>query len=274
VKSTDRGLPEQSVVQRKRQSRSGSRAATSELCPIPRLQRDGFDCGFSAKTVRLRGGEEMRTMKSTRHSIVVAALLVTIAGQGASAADKTELDAKKEKKARLECAAGNFREGVRLLAELWLDTKDPTHIYNQARCYEQSAQNAAAAARFIEYLRKAGPLQADDVKAIEKRIEELERKPGSTAQPTVIVMPAPAAAAPATAPLATAAPAPQPASPTPMLLDARTPEAPAEAPVYQRWWFWTGVGAVVAGGVVTAVLLSRGGGTKSPACDSGVPCAH
>jgi len=148
-------------------------------------------------------------MKSTRHSIVVAALLVTIAGQGASAADKTELDAKKEKKARLECAAGNFREGVRLLAELWLDTKDPTHIYNQARCYEQSAQNAAAAARFIEYLRKAGPLQADDVKAIEKRIEELERKPGSTAQPTVIVMPAPAAAAPATAPLATAAPAPQ-----------------------------------------------------------------
>ncbi len=207
-------------------------------------------------------------MKSTMHSIVVAALLVTLAGPSASAADKTELDAKKEKKARLECAAGNFREGVRLLAELWLDSKNPTLIFNQARCYELNAQNASAASRFREFLRKAGPLPPDDVKAIERRIEDLERKPASATQPTVIVMPAPATAAPAPPP---APPAP---SPTPMLLDARMPEAPAEAPVYQRWWFWTGVGAVVAGGVVTAVLLSRGGGTKSPACDSGVPCVH
>ena len=120
-------------------------------------------------------------MKSTMHLILAAALAFTIAGPSASAADKSEVDAKKEKKARLECAAGNFREGVRLLAELWMDTKDPTHIYNQARCCEQTAQNEAAVSRFCEYLRKAGPLQPDDVKAIEKRIEDLERKPAGAA---------------------------------------------------------------------------------------------
>jgi hypothetical protein len=204
-------------------------------------------------------------MKSTMHSAVVAAFLVTIAGRGAAAADKSESEAKKEKKARLECAARNFREGVRLLAELWMDTKNPTHPYNQARCYEQNAQNDAASSRFREYLRKAGPLQPDDVKAIEKRIEDLERKPAGSAQPTVILMPAPGAAAPAVAA----------ATPAATLVDARPSEvAPETPPVYQRWWFWTGVGAVLAGGVVTGVLLSRGGGTKSPACDPGAPCVR
>ncbi len=33
------------------------------------------------------------------------------------------------------------------------------------------------------------------------------------------------------------------------------------APVYAKWWFWTGVGAVVVGGVVTAVALTT---EKSP----------
>lgn len=28
-------------------------------------------------------------------------------------------------------------------------------------------------------------------------------------------------------------------------------------PFYRRWWFWTGVGAVAAGGAVTAILLTR-----------------
>jgi tetratricopeptide (TPR) repeat protein len=34
--------------------------------------------------------------------------------------------------------------------------------------------------------------------------------------------------------------------------------APAPTPVYRRWWFWTGVGAVVVGAVATTVVLSSG----------------
>ncbi|HUH01156.1 MAG TPA: hypothetical protein VML75_04125 [Kofleriaceae bacterium] len=41
-------------------------------------------------------------------------------------------------------------------------------------------------------------------------------------------------------------------------LEAPTP-APAR-PVYARWWFWTGVGAVVAGSVAITVLATRGNG--------------
>ena len=44
------------------------------------------------------------------------------------------------------------------------------------------------------------------------------------------------------------------------------PRQPAAAshPVYERWWFWTGVGAVVVAGVVTAIVLTR---------HSGGPCS-
>ena len=37
-----------------------------------------------------------------------------------------------------------------------------------------------------------------------------------------------------------------------------------------RWWFWTIVGVVVVGGVVTAVALSSG--SDKPACPTGVVC--
>ena len=56
----------------------------------------------------LRVGSAMTT---TVYSLLAAALAFTVAGPSASAADKTELDAKKEKKARLECGRGIFARG-------------------------------------------------------------------------------------------------------------------------------------------------------------------
>jgi hypothetical protein len=45
----------------------------------------------------------------------------------------------------------------------------------------------------------------------------------------------------------------------PPLAELPRPSPPAPTPVYRRWWFWTIVGAVVAGGVAGAVLAPRGG---------------
>jgi len=39
--------------------------------------------------------------------------------------------------------------------------------------------------------------------------------------------------------------------------------------VWQRWWFWTAVGAVVLGGVGAAVLSSGSNGSSIPATDLG-----
>jgi hypothetical protein len=37
----------------------------------------------------------------------------------------------------------------------------------------------------------------------------------------------------------------------------RSSDRDTSPPIYRRWWFWTGVGAAVAGGAVTALLLTR-----------------
>jgi hypothetical protein len=37
-----------------------------------------------------------------------------------------------------------------------------------------------------------------------------------------------------------------------------------------RWWLWTGIGAVVAAGIVTAVILSTRGSERDTSCPSGV----
>jgi tetratricopeptide (TPR) repeat protein len=106
---------------------------------------------------------------------------------------------------------------------------------------------------------------------------------------TVATVPAraPAALAPAPAPTAAPATAPAPAgaaagpsgpsAPAGALPPAMDPEMdansvaaslratsrPAEehgaySPIYARWWFWTALGAVAVGGVVTALALSSG----------------
>ncbi|MCA9667853.1 MAG: hypothetical protein KC503_19770, partial [Myxococcales bacterium] len=41
------------------------------------------------------------------------------------------------------------------------------------------------------------------------------------------------------------------------------PRRPVARPFYKRWWFWTIVGAVVAGGAVTAGVIAGQSGSAS-----------
>ncbi len=63
--------------------------------------------------------------------------------------------------------------------------------------------------------------------------------------------------------------APEKSDPVKLELDwANEPMPSAKVePVHQKWWFWTGIGAVVVSGTVAAVLLTRGG--ETPACGGG-----
>jgi len=47
-------------------------------------------------------------------------------------------------------------------------------------------------------------------------------------------------------------------------------ETQSDQPAYTRWWFWTAAGVVVAGGVVAAVLVTRG--RSGSDCAAGTTC--
>lgn len=93
----------------------------------------------------------------------------------------------REREARRACLAGDYATGVAALSELFLDFRDPTYIFNQARCYEQNERFEEAISRFREYLR----ISPAERPIVEKHIAECEalqqKKVQSTpaAQPTI-----------------------------------------------------------------------------------------
>jgi hypothetical protein len=161
---------------------------------------------------------------------------------GVLAASALEGHDPRETAAREKCLAGDTQEGVALLANLYVETRDPTYVYNQARCFQQNGRNEQAAFRFREYLRLDQTVSVEERTKVEGYIRELE--PAPAPRPAVAL--APVASPPAAV----------------TLVEPRRPESSSS--VFGRWWFWTLTGAVVAG-TAAALVLSRGGGTH-PAC--------
>jgi hypothetical protein len=153
-------------------------------------------------------------------SIVVSILALT--ATPALAAGKQA----QERAARKACLSGDYTKGVDILSELFVDTKDPTYLFNQGRCFEQNRRYEDAVARFEEYLRTAeGKLDAADRAAAEKHIADCkDRLPdqsskslASAPQPFVPPLPTPAASPEPTPPpeqstSIVAQPEPQPAA--------------------------------------------------------------
>lgn len=149
-------------------------------------------------------------------SIVVSILALT--ATPALAAGKQA----QERAARRACLSGEYTKGVDILSELFVDTKDPTYLFNQGRCFEQNRRYEDAVARFEEYLRTAeGKLDAADRAAAEKHIadckdrlpDQSSKSQASAPQPFVPPLPTPAASPPPPEPSTSivAPPAPRPA---------------------------------------------------------------
>jgi hypothetical protein len=117
------------------------------------------------------------------------------------------------------CLGGNYQKGVEILAALYVVSRHPTYLHNQARCYEQNGQYRLAAGRYREFLRKLRELPPEEVTAETKvtqekaaaleahatRLEQMspDRRP-----------PAPEASAPKPAPEATVQRSPEPPPPS------------------------------------------------------------
>ena len=60
----------------------------------------------------------------------------------------------------MACLSGDYTKGVAILSELFVDTKDPTYLFNQGRCFEQNRRYDDAIARASlkeSWMRRTGP---------------------------------------------------------------------------------------------------------------------
>jgi tetratricopeptide (TPR) repeat protein len=140
-------------------------------------------------------------------------------------------------------ALAEFREAYRL-------KPDPSFLFNIAQCHRKLGDTDAALDFYRKYLRSLpdAPNRAD----VERMIADLRARQAAAPDATAV--------APAPTPTAeTAAPAPPPSlRPAPRADAVLVSPAPAAPPpFYKRWWFWSALGAVVAGAVVAGIALSR-----------------
>jgi len=116
-----------------------------------------------------------------------------------------------EKAAKKACATGDFQKGVDVLADLFVETNEPTYIYNQGRCYQQNNRWEQAISRFREYLRKAQNLSDGDRNETERQIKDCQESFAAATQ----TAPVPAATRPPDATVEASAVPIQPAQPAP-----------------------------------------------------------
>jgi hypothetical protein len=162
----------------------------------------------------------------TKHLFLAAlAAFVLLQLKPAVAASRLQ----RERAARKACLTGDPAKGVSILADLFLDTEDPTYIFNQGRCFEQNRKYEDAIARFEEYLVTTNAvLSREDRESAEKHIttcrETLARERGSSSATSLTqpsTSPPPPVHAPEPAPtlepsrsiVLQPAPEPQPLSP-------------------------------------------------------------
>jgi hypothetical protein len=74
------------------------------------------------------------------------------------------------------CASGEVAKGIDILARLYAETRNPSFVFNQARCYQQNGQLEKSRERFREYLRVGKNEPPADIQRAEGFIKELDRE--------------------------------------------------------------------------------------------------
>ena len=187
---------------------------------------------------------------------VLVALFVNMAGTAEAAGKKSANVARARQEFQLgkkEAELGHFQKAIDHFEKAYNYERLPALLFNIGQCHRYLKDYDRALYFFEEYLREDP--QAGDRGVVEDEIAEIKRlreaaiaekaSPGAGAVEVPSPTPLTSSAAPEDRQLATA------------LNERAPPPAEVEQPIYKRWWFWPGVGAVVVAGAVTAVLLTR-----------------
>jgi tetratricopeptide (TPR) repeat protein len=176
-------------------------------------------------------------------SFATVLLLATLVGTGAALAQDS-----RDVEARDLFVAGKYSQALEIYQDLYTRSRHPTYLRNMGRCRQMLRQPDPAISHFRAYLREARDLTAQERAEVEGYIAEMQglRAVQASASP--------------------------PTGPRPAAGTVTATSSPGEsAAVTRKWWFWTGLGALVAGGVITAIALSGHKGNRPP-CPTDTLC--
>jgi hypothetical protein len=195
-----------------------------------------------------------------------------------------------ELKARQAFAASRYDEAIEIFAQLYAETLNPIYLRNIGRCHQKKREPDKAIDAFQDYLAKGKSITPSERKEIQGYIKDMEQLRDDQAKerdaktafaPAPPATPAPGPG-PATNPTGTAPvtvnvasgpnpnavttlpPPNDPGNPTLVATPGSRPPPEENHPIYTRWWFWTALGVVAAGGVAAALLIP--GGVTKPTC--------
>jgi tetratricopeptide (TPR) repeat protein len=195
-------------------------------------------------------------------------LIIVIASADSKAQTPPTSDAKEHyRRGTAAYNLGKYATAAQEYEAAYEITLDPALLFNVAQSYRLAGDAKKALLTYRSYLRAA---PTGDRRALaEAKIRELEadKTGNNVAAATTAPMPTPAD----TAMGHEAAPLPAAVAPTAhsdemsgrLMLEDKVPPSTDASSITHRWIFWAGIGAVVAAGIVTAIILS-GSGSSTP----------
>jgi hypothetical protein len=182
---------------------------------------------------------------------------------------------RREIQGRTLFAKGDYQAALDVYATLFAEKGDPVYLRNIGRCYQKLGQPDKAIDSFREYLRrghvKGG--EREEVDGFIKEMEDLRKQTAATAPPPAEPGHAdapptesPAAAPPLPAVTEASASTTTSAPGATLTQQAAEPASDSDGSIASRWWFWTALGVLVAGGATTAYLLARPHNGVKPPC--------
>jgi len=160
--------------------------------------------------------------------------------------------------ARTACLAGDYVKGATILSQLFVETKISTHIYNQARCYQQNSKFQEALSHFQEYLRVSKKLTDEEKAETQKHISDCQAQlAAQSGQPATAAAPAVQATPPVAPPVAAQSPAPS-VAPIPVIGEHSMPSNSSPTVVPGSGLRTAGIVTAAIGGaaLVTGLILN------------------
>jgi hypothetical protein len=153
--------------------------------------------------------------------------------------------------------AGRLEEAFKEFEAGYLISQRPLFVLNMGHVERRRGELRNARALYRRFLlMDADSKLRGEVEAVLKEIETAIAAEEAASRP--LATPGPLSPLPVETP-----PPPPPAPPPPPPVVLVAPPPPPPPPFYKRWWFWTGAGAVVTAGVITAIVISRSSYTRN-----------